>query len=61
MAEKVQVICPTAQAESVRQTNTTGSLRMAEMRRLPVGQTRGEENDDAAVYVETKLRIGHPV
>jgi hypothetical protein len=42
MREKVQLICPTPQAESVRQTNTTGSLRMAEMRKLPVGLARGE-------------------
>src|SRR4051812_24103948 len=43
MAGNVEVICPTTQAEKLRQTNTTGSLRMAGMRELPVGEWIGKQ------------------
>jgi hypothetical protein len=35
---KMLVICPTTQGDNVRQSNTTGKLRMALMRELPVVQ-----------------------
>jgi hypothetical protein len=38
MPGNVQVICPTAQAAKLRQTNTTGSLRMTGLQELPVVQ-----------------------
>jgi hypothetical protein len=34
MAEIIVVICPTVQGAQLRQTGTTGNLRMADMRKV---------------------------
>jgi hypothetical protein len=57
---KMLVICPTTQAPTLRQVNTTGNLRMALMRKLPVGQRPGCRHSGVPEEgtSDAQLRIG---